>query len=308
MTDIAISHDSIKTNGLRFDVTIAGAGEKLALLLHGFPECAYSWRYQIPMLAHLGYRVWAPNLRGYGKSDKPAGISEYTLDKFAQDVADLIDASGAKSVLLCGHDWGGMIAWHFAMYGLRPIERLVIMNAPHPACFYQRARTLRQLRKSWYIAFFQIPYLPELLLSRRNCELVARAFTRMAVDKSRFPDEVLEVFRNNACEPGALTAMLNYYRAARRSARIHKQRGFPRIDVPTLMIWGERDGALGKELTYGTDQYVSDFIVRYLPNVSHWVQQEAPETVNGMLEAWLEDRRIPEAFDFSGTTMASSSR
>ena len=288
MAEIAISHDSIPTNGLRFEVIVAGSGEKLALLLHGFPECAYSWRYQVPVFARMGYRVWAPNLRGYGKSDKPQGVSEYTIDKLAQDVADLIDASGATSVLLCGHDWGGMIAWHFAMYRLRPIDRLVIMNAPHPACFYRRARTLRQLRKSWYIGLFQIPYLPELLLSRRRCELVGRAFTRMAVDKSRFPDDVLDVFRSNACEPGALTAMLNYYRAARRSARIHRQRGFPRIDVPTLMIWGERDAALGNELTYGTDHYTSDFTMRYLPNVSHWVQQEAPERVNGILEAWLE--------------------
>jgi pimeloyl-ACP methyl ester carboxylesterase len=117
----------------------------------------------------------------------------------------------------------------------------------------------------------------------------------MAVDKSRFPHDVLEIFRRNACEPGALTAMLNYYRAVPRSARLRLQSGFPRIDVPTLMIWGERDTALGKELTYGTDQYVDNFTLRYLPNVSHWVQQEAPEAVNAMLEAWLEGRPVPEA-------------
>ena len=295
MAEAAISHDSIKTNGLRFEVTMAGTGDTLALLLHGFPECAYSWRYQIPLLARLGYRVWAPNLRGYGKTDRPEGISEYAIDKLEQDVADLIDAACAKSVLLCGHDWGGWIAWHFAMHRLRPIERLIVMNVPHPACFHQRARTLRQLRKSWYIALFQIPHLPELLLSRHNCELVARAFTRMAVDKSRFPDHVLQVFRANACEPGALTAMVNYYRAAGRSALARRQRGFPRVDVPTLMIWGEQDTALGKELTYGTDQYVRDLAVRYLPDVSHWVQQEAPEKVNDILEAWLEDARTPNA-------------
>lgn|SRR5215471_5931893 len=287
MAEIAISYESIATKGLRFEVTTAGTGDKLAVLLHGFPECAYSWRYQIPLLVRLGYRVWAPNLRGYGKSDKPEGISEYSLDKLEQDVADLIDVSGAKSVLLCGHDWGAMIAWQFAMHRLRPIERLVIMNVPHPACFFERGRTLRQLRKSWYIAFFQIPWLPEFLLSRHNYEPIARAFKQMAVDKTRFPDEVLDVFRKNASEPGALTAMLNYYRAAGRSVLIHRQRDFPRIDVPTLMIWGERDTALGKELTYGTDQYVSDLTVRYLADVSHWVQQEAPETVNAMLEAWL---------------------
>jgi len=290
MAEIVVSHESIKTKGLRFEVVTAGTGDKLALLLHGFPECAYSWRHQIPLLAGMGYRVWAPSLRGYGTSDKPQGIREYTIDKLQQDVADLIDASGATSVLLCGHDWGAMIAWYFAMHRRRPIERLVIMNVPHPACFYQRARTLRQLRKSWYIGFFQIPWLPEFLLSRHNYALVARAFTRMAVDKTRFPDAVLDVFRKNASEPGALTAMLNYYRALRFADR---QRGFPRIDVPTLMIWGERDAALGKELTYGTRQYVSDFTVRYLPDVSHWVQQEAPETVNAMLEAWLEGKPVP---------------
>jgi len=280
-------NESIKTRGLRFEVTTAGTGDKLALLLHGFPECSYSWRHQVPLFERMGYRVWAPNLRGYGKSDKPEGMSEYTIDRLEQDVADLIDASGAKSVLLCGHDWGALIAWHFAMYRLRPIERLVILNVPHPACFYDGARTLRQLRKSWYIAFFQIPYVPEFLLSRRNYELIARAFTRMAVDKSRFPDDVLDVFRKNASEPGALTAMINYYRAAPASARIHRQRGFPRIDVPTLMIWGERDTALGKELTRGTGRYVSDLTVRYLPDVSHWVQQEAPETVNAILQEWI---------------------
>lgn len=280
-------NESIKTRGLRFEVTTAGTGDKLALLLHGFPECSYSWRHQVPLFERMGYRVWAPNLRGYGKSDRPEGISEYTIDRLEQDVADLIDASGAKSVLLCGHDWGALIAWHFAMYRLRPIERLVILNVPHPACFYDGARTLSQLRKSWYIAFFQIPYVPEFLLSRRNYELIARAFTRMAIDKSRFPDDVLDVFRKNASEPGALTAMINYYRAAPASARIHRQRGFPRIDLPTLMIWGERDTALGKELTRDTGRYVSDLTVRYLPDVSHWVQQEAPETVNAMLEEWI---------------------
>ena len=294
MSRIPISHESIKTKGLRFDVTIAGTGDKLALLLHGFPECSYSWRYQLPLLARAGYRVWAPDLRGYGKSDKPLGIAEYSIDRLEQDVSDLIDASGARSVLLCGHDWGGVIAWHFAMYGLRPIDRLVVMNAPHPACFYKRARTFRQLRKSWYILLFQIPWLPEFLLSRHDCELVTRAFTKMAVDKSRFSKDVLDVFRKNACQPRALTAMLNYYRAAPRSARIHRQRGFRRIEVPTLMIWGERDTALGKELTYDTGQYVTDFTIHYLPDVSHWVQQEAPETVNAILDAWLEGKPVPE--------------
>ena len=184
----------VQTKGLRFEVTMAGEGDKLALLLHGFPESAYSWRHQVPLLVRLGYRVWAPNLRGYGKSDKPAGVAHYRVDKLEQDIADLIDAAGARSVLLVGHDWGGVIAWSCAMYRVRPIERLVIMNAPHPAGLLRGLRTLRQLRKSWYMFFFQIRRLPEKLLSARDYAAIARAFREAAMDPSRFPDDALEVF------------------------------------------------------------------------------------------------------------------
>lgn len=283
----------VQTRGLRFEVTMAGEGDRLALLLHGFPECAYSWRHQIPLFEKLGYRVWAPNLRGYGKSDRPEGIAAYAIEELEQDVADLIDASGARSVTLVGHDWGAGIAWRFAMKKLRPLERLVIMNVPHPACFAKGLGTLKQLWRSWYIFFFQIPWLPEAALAARGYEAIARSFRGMAVDKSRFPDEVLEVYRKNAAEPGALTAMVNYYRALVRGARRGIEEGFPTIEVPTLVVWGEEDAALGKELTYGTEEYVTDLVIRYLPGVSHWVQQEAPERVNAILEAWLTGQPLP---------------
>ena len=169
------------------------------------------------------------------------------------------------------------------------------MNVPHPKLAERGLRTMRQLAKSWYIFFFQLPKIPEWALARHGCEAIGRAFRDMAVDKSRFPDEVLRVYQNAAAQPGALTAMVNYYRALLRSLRRNRLRGTPRIDTPTLMIWGEADAALGKELTYGTDQYVSNLTLRYLPQVSHWVQQEAPETVNAMMEAWLLDREVPLA-------------
>lgn len=292
MSEPTLDMQLVQTKGLRFEVAVAGEGERLALLLHGFPECAYSWRHQIPLLARLGYRVWAPNLRGYGASERPEGVAEYTIDKLEQDVADLIDASGAKHVTLVAHDWGAVIAWTFAMGGLRPLDRLVIMNVPHPACFERGIRTLRQLRRSWYIFFFQIPWLPETLIAARGYEAIERSFRGMAVDKSRFPDEVIDVYKKNAAEPGALTAMVSYYRAIPRSTRIQRARGYPKIEVPTLMVWGEQDAALGKELTYGTDEYVSDLTLRYLPGVSHWVQQEAPERVNAILEAWLTGKPV----------------
>lgn len=288
----------VQTRGLRFEVTMAGGsgpGDKLALLLHGFPECSYSWREQIPLLAKLGYRVWAPNLRGYGKSDRPLTVADYTVDKLEQDVADLIEASGATSVVLVGHDWGAAIAWNFAMYNPGKLERLVIMNVPHPARFQAGLRTWKQLRKSWYMIFFQIRGLPERIFSLGDFTAIGRAFRDMAVHKERFPDEVLEVFKRNAAEPGALSAMISYYRAMPRAIALAGKRGMPKIETKTLMIWGEQDTALGKELTYGTDKHVSDLTLRYIPDASHWVQQDRPDAVNAMVSAFLTDQPVPEA-------------
>ena len=283
----------VDANGLRFHVASCGTGERLALCLHGFPECWYSWRHQMPMLARLGYRVWAPDLRGYGESARPPRVQDYALDRLLEDVGGLIDAAGARSTVLLAHDRGGAIAWYFAMRRVRPLERLVIMNVPHPALMERALRTWRQLRRSWYILFFQIPRLPEALLRAQDYRGIRDAFRGMAIDKSRFPDDVLQVYRDNAARPGALTAMLNYYRALVRDGRRQRALGFPRIDTPSLLVWGEADTALGKETTYGTERFVPNLTVRYLPNVSHWVQQEAPEAVNAIVEAWLTDQPVP---------------
>jgi pimeloyl-ACP methyl ester carboxylesterase len=290
-----IEYRTVRANGIDFNVATAGCGARLALCLHGFPESSFSWRHQLPLLARLRYRAWAPDLRGYGGSTRPLGVGAYALEHLEEDVAALIEASGAKEVVLVGHDWGALIAWYYAMFGRVPISRLIIMNVPHPALAEKGLRTLRQLKKSWYVFFFQLPWLPEWGLARNGCKAIGHAFRGMAVDKSRFPDEVLQVYRDAAAAPGALTAMLNYYRALVRGFRRNRRRGIAKINIPTLMIWGEVDMALGKELTYGTEQYVSDLTLRYLPNVSHWVQQEAPDTVNAMIEAWLLGRRVPYA-------------
>jgi len=291
----AIHYQTVRANGIDFNVATAGSGKRLALCLHGFPESSFSWRYQIPLLARLGYLVWAPDLRGYGRSSRPLGVAAYAFENLEEDVAALIEASGAQDVVLIGHDWGALIAWNYAMFGRLPIAKLIIMNVPHPALAERGLRTLRQLMKSWYIFFFQLPKIPEWALARNGCEPIGRAFHNMAIDKSRFPPEVLRVFQDAAAQPGALTAMLNYYRALFRGLRASRRRGTPRIETPTLVIWGEVDAALGKELSYGTDRYVNNLTLRYLPNVSHWVQQEAPETVNAMMEAWLLGKDVPEA-------------
>lgn len=297
MQEPQIRHEFVRANGVRFHVAACGDGERLALCLHGFPECWYSWRHQLPLLARLGYRAWAPDLRGYGESDRPSRREDYAIEVLMADVTGLIDASAARSTMLVAHDWGGIIAWYVAIRRLRPLDRLVIMNLPHPGVMERAMRTKRQLARSWYAFFFQLPRLPEALLRTRNYRAISDAFRSMAIDKSRFPEDVLNVYRANAARPGALTAMLNYYRALIRGggARRQQRLGYPVIETPTLMLWGEHDTALGKETTYGTDAFVRNLTLRYLPNVSHWVQQEAPETVNAMLEAWLTGQPVPAA-------------
>lgn len=291
-----IRHRDVQANGLRFHVAEAGEGDRLALCLHGFPESWFSWRLQLPLLARLGYRAWAPDLRGYGDSDRPLRTQDYAIERLLGDVAGLVDAAAPRETVLLAHDWGAVIAWYFAMRRVRPLERLVIMNVPHPGPMMRELRRWSQLRRSWYAIFFQIPWLPDRLLAARGAELVGRAIRQSARDPSRFPDEVIRVYRDAASKPGATTAMLNYYRAlARGGARRQAALGLPPIETPTLLVWGEEDVALTKETTYGTGSWVTDLTVRYLPGVSHWVQQEAPERVNAMLEAFLTGRPVPEA-------------
>ena len=289
MADGELGSRRVEANGMRFNVLEAGSGDRLALCLHGFPELAYSWRHQLPVLAGEGWRVWAPDLRGYGLSDRPVGREEYAIEKLLDDVAGLCDASGARETWLVAHDWGGVIAWLFAMRRLRPLARLTIMNLPHPACF-ERALShgFRQRLRSWYAFFFQLPWVPEKLLGAGRAAMVGRAFREMAVNKANFPESVLDVYRRAALEPGALTAMVNYYRAFVSGGGARRQRslGYPKIDVPTLVIWGERDTALGVETLQGTEQYVSNLTLHRLPNASHWVQQDAPEEVSALLVAW----------------------
>lgn len=289
-----ITTRTIQANGLNFTIDEAGEGDNVALFLHGFPESRHSWRYQLPLLASLGWRAVAPDLRGYGDSSRPKGKAAYRLDNLTDDVAGMFDALGAKRRLLIAHDWGAIIAWVFAMKKARPLEGLVIMNVPHPAVFTKVLKAGgAQRKKSWYVFFFQIPWLPEALMTANRAEGVARAFRDMAVDKSRFTEADLEPYRVNALKPGGMTAMINYYRA-------NFVGGLgpwgapdqPPIEVPTLMVWGEEDAALGIELTEGYEPYVHDLTLNRLPGVSHWVQQEAPEAVNDRLEAWLRAKGL----------------
>ncbi len=293
----AIEHLSVRANGLRFHVAQCGEGDRLALCLHGFPESWISWRNQIPLLARLGYRVWAPDLRGYGETERPSGAQHYAIETLMDDVAGLIDASGARSTLLMAHDWGAIIAWYFAMRRIRPLDRLVILNVPHAGASAKAFRTWQQLRRSWYALFFQLPRLPEFLLTRGGGRPLARVFRTGTQHPENFPDAVIESYRRSWLEPGAASAMVNYYRALVRGGGAERQRklGFPVIETPTLFLWGEQDVALTKATSFGTERFVKDLTLRYLPDASHFVQQDAPAEVNAMLEAWLSGKFVPGA-------------
>lgn len=286
----------VAANGINFEVATLGSGDRLALCLHGFPEHAYSWRHQMPLLARLGYRVWAPNLRGYGATDSPREVSAYKTRTLVQDVASLIKAANPRETVLIAHDWGAALAWSLAMDQPQLIDRLVILNLPHPACFARELRRPVQFVKSWYMFFFQLPWLPEFLLGRRQGRATSELIRKTSRNPARFPGEALEIYRANASRPGGLTAMINWYRALFRGGDLRRflARDIPTIDIPTLFLWGDADVALSLRTTRGTEQYVSDLTFRVLPGVSHWIHQEAPEAVNAMLEAWLTGKRVPE--------------
>jgi epoxide hydrolase 4 len=308
---MAVEHRYVQTNGIRLHCAVDGDGP-LVVFLHGFPECWYSWRHQIAALAPR-FRTVAPDLRGYNLSDKPRGVKAYALSELVADVRGLIEAFGEREAVIVGHDWGGAIAWTFAMDHPEATRRLVVMNCPHPAIFSQHLKANRQqLARSWYMFFFQIPWLPETLLGLGHARAVGAAIRRSTVRQDSLTEEDVRQLRDAASQPGALRAGINYYRAIFRSPEskatwpdwlrrfVHgdtplpgvRQRleDWPKITAPTLLVWGEQDVALGKELTLGMEPLVSAPLeIKYIPLSGHWVQQEQPAVVNGYLLDFLGD-------------------
>jgi len=275
----------VTVNGLNMHVVTAGRGP-LAVLLHGFPEFWYSWRYQIPVLAEH-FRVAAPDQRGYNLTEKPP--TGYNIRTLTTDIAELIRYFGYERAHVVGHDWGGSVAWWLAIARPDLVERLVILNAPHPAAFlHALRRNPRQLRRSWYMFFFQLPKLPELAFRLGNYRAIEESFRRDTTRLEAFPHAVIARYKRAAARPGALTAMINWYRAAihPRMFRTLKGRDLT-VRVPTLVIWGERDRYLGKELNDDLHRWVPDLTLRYIPDASHWVQQDRPEEVNRWLVEFL---------------------
>lgn len=291
VTQPAIIERIVSANGLSFEIHECGEGDRLALLLHGFPSHAICWREQLPALAALGYRAWAPNQRGYGRTTRPTRIADYTVDTLLNDIAAIIDVSGARSTVLIAHDWGGLLAWFFAARRIRPLDGLIILNAPHPACAAVAYRQWRQMRKGWYILAFQIPWLPDWLLSVNRAWGIGKLMLSVAGKRKIFSTETLDFYRNNAAGKGAVTAMLSWYRGMMRGGVPPELAGkFPTIETPTLVIWGDADVALDFSCIEDVADYTADVTLHRLPGVSHWVPEEVPDQVNALIGDFLSQR------------------
>lgn len=288
------SHDvhpfEARVNGVRLCGWSAGPSHgPLVLLLHGFPEYCFGWRHQLPALAAAGFHVLAPDLRGYNRSDKPRRVCDYRVETLAADVVGLIDHAGRRSAAVVGHDWGGIIAWYTAMLFPERLNRLAVLNAPHPAAYLRELRRgWSQRLRSWYVLFFQIPWLPEAALRWNDYAIPRRFFREGPARVSAAPAADVDRYVRALAEPGALTAMVNYYRATFRQAPSELSQFVRPISMPTLVLWGDRDRYLVRELADGLEPWVSNVRVEHLPKATHWVQHDEPAQVSEQLVAFLK--------------------
>lgn len=281
-----LEHSTIQTNGIRLHVVQAGPKSGVpVLLLHGFPEFWYGWRKQIPALVAAGCRVIVPDQRGYNLSDKPEEIKSYCVQTLVEDTLGLIKALDYEKVNLVGHDWGALIAWMLAIKHPERLHRLGILNVPHPVVMKRfLQRDIEQMWRSLYILFFQLPWLPETIMRIGNWRGAALGMRRSGKPQA-FTEEDIEQYKEAWSQPGAVSAMLNWYRAALR---------YPpeitdgmRVQVPTLILWGVQDVALSRRMARPSLDHCEDGNLIFFPDATHWVQHEEADEVNRQLLSFI---------------------
>ena len=282
MLPIPYESGYIRTNGIRLHVVSAGPTDgKPVMLLHGFPEFWYGWRRQIPALAQAGFRVIVPDQRGYNLSDVPKGVKAYALPQLGADVLGLLDHFGIDKVNLVGHDWGALVAWGVALAFPERVERLGILNVPHPLAMLRLlSRSPRQWLKSWYVGYFQIPGLADRQLAWNHFALVAKSMTGSAASQTFSPAD-MDAYRQAWATSGGLSGMLNWYRAL-----VRYRPAFPaqvRLRMPVLIQWGRRDAFLSPRLATDSLALCDDGRLVFYEQASHWVQHEAASAVNRQL-------------------------
>lgn len=281
-----ISFDYAQVGSVRLHYATAGQGPGLIVLLHGFPEFWYSWRNQIVDLSDE-FTVVAPDLRGYNLSDKPKSITDFEIPKLLDDVTGLINHFGRESAFVAGHDWGASIAWALAFRHPEYVDRVACLQVP-PLPVWKKNQSLRQFMASWYMFFFQIPALPEMLLSMNDYQILTRALKTSAAEEGTFSDEVISEFKKAWSEPGALTSAVNYYRANILKRLLGGSVAAPKLSVPSMFIYGEKDHAILPSTVEGVSEMIdAEYEEVRIPEAGHWVQQEAPQAVTDALRGFF---------------------
>jgi pimeloyl-ACP methyl ester carboxylesterase len=277
-TELTPRHRTVTTNGVHLHVVEAGPESgPLLILLHGFPEFWYGWRRQIEPLAAAGFHVLVPDQRGYNLSDKPASIAAYNIDNLARDIVGLIDEAGAAKAYVAGHDWGGAVGWWLGVKHPERLEKLALLNIPHPLVMKRAVRKdPAQRKKSSYIFFFQLPWLPEHSFRKNNFARGVKSLQGSS-RPGTFTDADLALYREAWSQPGEVRSMIHWYRASLRSQP--ESPASPRVRVPTLLLWGEKDRFLGREMAQPSIDLCDDGRLVFVAEASHWIQHEEPERV-----------------------------
>ncbi|MBA3241039.1 MAG: alpha/beta hydrolase [Acidobacteria bacterium] len=293
--DSSVRHGYAQVGDVRLHYAECGGGERLVILLHGFPECWYSWRHQLRALGGR-YHVVAPDMRGYNLSDKPPYVKDYRVERLVDDVTGLIRHFGARQAAVVGHDWGAAVAWAVAETQPEYVWKLAALQVP-PGKVWAKNMSLRQFLKSWYMFFFQLPSIPEWFISRNDFAGIEESL-RKTSRPGTFSDADIAVLKAALREPGALTAAINYYRANLGPLLLRRFKGGGetvdvRVRVPTLFIYGERDFAIVPETVAGVGEHVAaPYREVRLGRANHWVQQEHPAEVNSALLSFLDEQKL----------------
>ena len=284
-----IEFDYAQIGGVRIHYAKAGDGGRLVVLLHGFPECWYSWRHQLRELSN-DFTVVAPDLRGFNLSDKPSHVSDYKISKVADDVIGLIHHFGQTDAAVIGHDWGASAAWYIAANFPEHVWKVGALQVP-PASVFKKNFSFRQLLASWYMFFFQLPIVPEFLLKLNDFRLLENALRKTTAKPGTFTDEDIAEYKKAWAEPGAVTAMLNYYRANIPERMLSRATTVKKISVPSLFIFGEKDTAIIPETVKGIIEVIdAPFADIRIADSGHWVQQEAKDEVIAVLRDFLSSQ------------------
>jgi pimeloyl-ACP methyl ester carboxylesterase len=275
-----IKHSDYDFGGVTLHVAEAGnPNGKVIIFLHGFPEFWYGWHKQLDYFTDKGYRVMAPDQRGYNGSSKPKGVKAYTIEKLTGDIIGLIQQATAEKVYLVGHDWGGAVAWALAQHHSHLLEKLIVLNMPHPEVMEENLKkNPKQMLRSWYAGFFQLPVLPEITSSASHYSVLKRSM-KASAKEGTFSEEDMRHYKTAWQQKGALTAMINWYRAYKYSARDITRE----VTIPTLLLWGKQDTFLTYTMAEPSIDKCTNGKLIYLEDATHWLHHEKPDEVDSYI-------------------------